>query len=518
MNHEEIALPSKGCSRVLMIGIDAAEITLIERWLADGHLPNLKSLRQRGTFAELTSTADWLVASPWATFYTGRPPEEHGLNQYLIWRPETMASERPAPDWLPLPRFWHDLGRAGRRSIVVNVPLTYAPEPFEGIEISGYATHERLMTPASHPPEILDWVHRSFTAPAPDQEEGRLLARGEPSAIRDRVNGATDAVAEVGSALMRDHPWDLFLLCFSATHRAGHALWDTTSLADRGTATKDEMTDALRAVYVACDGALGRLVAEAGPATQVLVFSVHGMGPNTSRNSVLPEMLERVLAGGTDADEAAPRRRLLQQVRELLPNEWRTWVKRRLPTSVQDRMTAYWRTGGIDWSGTRAFVPFCDLEGFVRINLRGREASGIVAPEREYERLLGEIADGLASFVDEDTGEPVVADLARRDELYQEGPRRDLLPDLIVRWSPGHAAKHRRLVSPRHGAVAWPTPGHVPSGRSGHHRPTGFLLAAGDRIAGPARIEGGHILDLAPSVFALLDLEAPRGMPGRALF
>jgi predicted AlkP superfamily phosphohydrolase/phosphomutase len=507
----------KSCKRVLMVGLDAAEITLIERWVEDGSLPHLKALCAAGTFARLASTADWLVGSPWATFYTARPPEAHGLNQYLIWRPDTMTSERPTPDWLPLARFWHDLGRAGRRAVVVNVPLTYAPEPFEGVEISGWATYESLMTPASHPPNVLDWVRRTVGDPVPDHEDGRLLAAGEPAGIRDRVIAATEAVAKASLALMAKETWDLFLVCFSATHRAGHALWDASNLTEGAGVSDGEMAAALKEVYVACDGALGRLVAAAGAGSRVLVFAVHGMGVNTSRNSVLPEMLASVLnSGGQGAAAAEPRCGPLQRLRDQVPNQWRSWVKSRLPVSVQDRLTAHWRTGVIDWSSTRAFAPFCDLEGFVRINLRGREAQGIVAPGDEYERLLTEVADGLQSFVDAATGEPVVADVGRRDDLYPEGPRRDLLPDLIVRWSSSPAARHRRLVSSRHGEVSWPTPGHVPSGRSGHHRPTGFLVAAGEGVA-PGRCGDGHILDLAPTVFELLGVQKPPAMPGRPL-
>jgi predicted AlkP superfamily phosphohydrolase/phosphomutase len=513
-------LGAESCKRVLMVGIDAAEITLIERWRDDGSLPNLKALCDRGRFGPLASTAEWLVGSPWATFYTARPPQEHGFNHYLMWRPETMTLERPSPTWLPLPRFWHELGQAGRRIVVVNVPLTYAPEPFPGIEISGWATHESLMAPASHPPEILDWLRRSVADPEPDQDTGHLLAADEPAAIRKRGIDATEAVVTASLALMRKQPWDLFLACFSAAHRAGHALWDASSLADRSKLTDDQMAAVLKEVYVACDAGLGRLVAEAGADARVLVFAVHGMGVNTSRSSILPEMLARVLKAdaGTDAgaDAAEPRQSLLKQLRNRVPNEWRNRLKSRLPVALQDRLTAHWRTGTIDWSATRAFVPFCDLEGFVRVNLRGREAQGIIAPGEDYERLLTTIADGLRSFVDEDTGEPVVAAIGRRDELYPTGPQRDLLPDLIVRWSSRPAAAHRRLGSPRYGAFAWSTPGRVPDGRSGHHRPTGFLAAAGEGLAPGLRIEG-HILDLAPTVFDLLGVPAPRAMPGRPL-
>ena len=41
-------------------------------------------------------------------------------------------------------------------------------------------------------------------------------------------------------------------------------------------------------------------------------------------------------------------------------------------------MTAYWRMGKIDWSATKVFNLVADLQGYIRINLKGREVEGIV--------------------------------------------------------------------------------------------------------------------------------------------
>jgi len=65
-------------SRVLLIGLDAAEPRLVERWMTDGSLPNLRRLRDSGSYGRLASTADWISASPWPTFYTGTSPGDHG--------------------------------------------------------------------------------------------------------------------------------------------------------------------------------------------------------------------------------------------------------------------------------------------------------------------------------------------------------------------------------------------------------------------------------------------------------
>jgi hypothetical protein len=78
-------------------------------------------------------------------------------------------------------------------------------------------------------------------------------------------------------------------------------------------------------------------------------------------------------------------------------------------------------------------------------------------------------------------------------------------------------ADQRAIVSPRLGTIDMPSPGTNPTGRSGNHRPEGFVIAVGAGFTPGASIEGGHILDLAPTVRAAFGLPAPDGMRGNAL-
>src|SRR5262245_23554134 len=123
--------------RVLMIGLDAAEPSLVERWIDDGSLPALRELRRAGTYGRLRSTADWLVGSPWASFYTGQTPADTGMYHNIIWQPDRLRHVRPGNGLLPVDPFWRELSRSGARVIVFDVPLTPAPQPFNGIEING---------------------------------------------------------------------------------------------------------------------------------------------------------------------------------------------------------------------------------------------------------------------------------------------------------------------------------------------------------------------------------------------
>jgi predicted AlkP superfamily phosphohydrolase/phosphomutase len=325
-----------------------------------------------------------------------------------------------------------------------------------------------------------------------------------PEALRrlhDDLVRWTGRTTQLAASLMERESWDLFLVNLSATHRAGHKLWSRSC---QGTeiGADDEPGEALGSVYAACDRAVGRLL-EKGEATHTLVFSLHGMGPNTSRVAILPELLDRVLTGQTGTSQRAG---LLRRLRAYVPNEWRSRVKSLLPVRVQDRLTVFWRLGGVDLASSEAFPLVADLQGYIRINVRGREAHGVVEPGAQYDTLCERIVKGLESFVDADTGEPVVAEVIRADEAYPVGARHQDLPDLIVRWSSSPASRHRSIVSPTYGSIPWPCPGSHPDGRTGNHRGEGFLLAKGEGIEPGSAIEGAHIVDLAPTVFSLLDL------------
>jgi len=123
----------------------------------------------------------------------------------------------------------------------------------------------------------------------------------------------------------------------------------------------------------------------------------------------------------------------------------------------------------------------------------------------------------LTTFADADTGKPVVEQVIRSDQCFAPGAQGPALPDMIVQWSSQPTAAHRALVSPRFGTIAWPAPGHNPDGRSGNHRPEGFLMAVGSHIEPGSPIQNGHIIDLAPTIYALLNLAQPAEMSGKAL-
>ncbi len=255
--------------------------------------------------------------------------------------------------------------------------------------------------------------------------------------------------------------FDLVWATFSAGHFAGHFLWDTSQIVDGDTLTPAEeaaLAGTVEDVYEAVDRAIGQILEALDERADVIVVSPIGMGPFTSRSDMLPELLEAVLDGRADGTAAGSS---MFRLRAAVPSSLRAAVARALPASAVHELAARLYLRGVDWSRTRAIALPGESNGYIRLNVRGRERDGIVAPE-DVDELLDRLVEGLATFRDDDGGEAVAA-VERPDVGVGTGAA--LLPDLVVRWSDRPSTGVRALRSERYGEVQR----RGKTGLSGHH-------------------------------------------------
>jgi len=163
---------------------------------------------------------------------------------------------------------------------------------------------------------------------------------------------------------------------------------------------------------------------------------------------------------------------------------------------------------GVDWSRTKAYA--LGLGGFY-LNIKGREARGIVEPGREAEELKREIIGKLGALREPDGGVPI-RNVYATASLYR-GPYVDAAPDFIVGYNEGYRASWDGAV----GKVAANVLEDNPKAWSGDHcvDPTlvpGVLFSNRKIEAGDPGIE-----DLAPTALRLFGLEPPAWMEGKEL-
>ena len=147
--------------RVVIVGFDGMDPEIAESMLAAGRLPNLAKLRETGSFLPLATSCPAMSPVAWSSFMTGAGPGRHGIFDFLHRNPRTYlpdlssAQIRPprrqlklAGVTLPLGRpiirllrrskpFWAVLGEHGVFSTVLRVPITFPPERFNGLLLSG---------------------------------------------------------------------------------------------------------------------------------------------------------------------------------------------------------------------------------------------------------------------------------------------------------------------------------------------------------------------------------------------
>lgn len=511
--------------RMLVIGLDAADRELIDRWCGEGLLPNIARMRTQGTWAALHTTADTVHVSAWPGIFSGTTPDKHGLYHAYVMRPGEQAPVRPRPEECPVPFLWKLLDDSGVRSIVMDAFLTCPLRNFSGVQIVDWGSWTWFSGQDIRPESIKQEIRRRFGPyPAENHSKVGMTPPSDPAGFRRRLLKGVEKKSAVAQWLMDSQDWEFFLLVFGECHAAGHYFWhymDPEYITYPAQADA-ELRSALRDVYVALDGAIGELLSRCDERTTVYVVSGDGMGPNYSGSHLLGALLERmqlsnVHGGGTDTRVAKPKRGLASTLRLMVPKGFRALVsKYLLPRSFNEKLSMHWKTADISWAETRAFVIENANEGYIRVNLKGREPEGVVAPETEYGAICDALIDAAETMTNPDNGRRAAAHVHRTSELYS-GPCTVNFPDVIIDWDP-QAKVTKRLATKKHGVLASDHAGcDVAPYYTGNHRGNAFLVAQGPDVPPGSVLEGASILDLAPTILSHFAVEVPRHMDGRVL-
>lgn len=335
-------------ARVLLIGLDAAEPALLQRWMQSGDLPNIRRLADAGAAAELSTPALQFPDLTFLSAYTSRNPAN--LGRYFFIQPRTSGPGlRILDERLTCGEpFWLTAARHGRRCTVVDTPNLAVYPPDGGVHVVGWGAHGFTEGLAAHPPSIAREIlkrHGPYPLATCDDH-------GRSPRDLERVRRLLLAGIEMRQALlldlMRARPWHLFFAVFAETHCAGHQFWhceDETHPLHARMATAG-LRHALRDVYAAIDRGIGALVEAAGADTRVIVFSSHGMRPQYHGRDLLPSLLRlwgMHTAENVEPDASRERRQVVRQpllkaAREAVPLRVQYRLKRLLPIPLANEL------------------------------------------------------------------------------------------------------------------------------------------------------------------------------------
>jgi predicted AlkP superfamily phosphohydrolase/phosphomutase len=490
-----------------LIHVDALNVELLDRLIADGRMPTFAELRRRAERLPLGTPATHFPAAAYYSMHSGLPVGDHGFYFPFQWSaPEQRLRYRL--EFGPPPVMWERLTAAGRRSFVVDPYEFGPPARLVGLGVSGWQMANIL--------SLLRWsVPKGWSRPyerrfgrSSDTQEvfGKRSARTLTS-LRRAYLAASARIADLTTDVLRRERFDYMYVGLLAPHHAGHVFWDVSQL-DVDDETRTQFEGTLPLMYEEADRAVGRILDALPDGADVIVVSPLGMGADTSRVDLLGEMLRLVL-GGRPQEEAREAGGRIWRLRAAVPTSVRAAVARAMGARAARELTARLSTSGIDWSTTKAFLLPSDEKGQIRLNLRGRERDGIVDPA-EADALMTEIAEGLMTFEDLGGGAAVTG-VDRTADLFP-GRRSDLLPDLIVRWSDSPSARIAGVRSERFGETR--RRGGAGTGRNGSHTENAWALVLPGASSARTPSRPASVTDLAATVGAVLGIDdAPPGEP-----
>src|SRR5581483_8949610 len=156
----------------------------------------------------------------------------------------------------------------------------------------------------------------------------------------------------------------------------------------------------------------------------------------------------------------------------------------------------------VDWSRTKAYAMGL---GQIYINLKGREAHGIVSPGAESAAVQDDLIAHLLTMTDPKTGAKMVDAVYKADDVYS-GEFKKNAAELQVGFADGYRVSWQSTLGGSPPGLVYPNMKKW----SGDHGSFDYKSTAGTIIANRSLPDGDlNIIDIAPSVLKYFGVPIP---------
>lgn len=202
--------------RLVIIGFDGMDPRLAQRFMDEGRMPNMKALADEGTFSPLQTSYPSMSPVAWSSFATGVDSSRHNIFDFITRDPCTYLPilssteitsgekallkigkkeffKRPTSGMRLLRKgtpWWKTLGEKGIFSNIIRVPITFPPEEFNGVCLSGMCVPDLKGTQGS----FTFWTTDSALS-GPDAGGDVLLVGRSGDTMRCPITGPQDPSA-----------------------------------------------------------------------------------------------------------------------------------------------------------------------------------------------------------------------------------------------------------------------------------------------------------------------------------
>ncbi|RKY62943.1 MAG: phosphodiesterase [Candidatus Latescibacterota bacterium] len=454
--------------RVFVIGLDCAAPELVfDRWRDD--LPNLRRLMESGVYGEIESTIPAITVPAWMSMMTSKDPGQLGFYGFrnrknysyddMAFATSLMVKEKTV---------WDILSERERRCIVVGVPPSYPPKPLNGCLIGCFLTPS-IESDYTYPRSLRDEIAEHVGTYILDVPNFRT---DDKENLLKQIYDLMEVRFETVRYLMGNKPWDFFMFVEMGVDRIHHGFWEFMDESHPKYVPGSPYKNAIYDYYRAVDAQIGSLLERLDDDTAVIVVSDHGA---------------KKMDGG------------------ICFNDWlirEGYLKLKHPVQGEPVQLT---SDMIDWEHTLAWGSG-GYYGRLFLNVKGREPQGVVDPE-DYEKVRDELIEKLEALTDEG-GRDIGTRVFKPQQIYREV--RNISPDLIVYFGDLDWRSVGTVGNPK----IWTYENDTGPDGANHSQYGIFILydpGSNDR----GRLEGLHVMDVAPTVLELMGIEPPEDMSGR---
>ena len=480
--------------KVVIVGLDGATWDVILPFVEEGKLPTFKKLLNEGSWGILKSTLPPVTVPAWPSFATGKNPAKLGIYNFVMVDNKTGKVRIVRSSDIKSKKIWDYLSFIGKKSIVLNHPVTYPPEKINGIMVSG------MLTPPDakdyvYPPDILEDLEKLEYIIEPDPEVVKTKWDTEDfiSELIKTIQKRTEAAVH----LMKNYPWDFFFVLFRATDIVQHKQFQNK--------------EKLLKIYTGIDKSLSIILETVPENTIIILMSDHGFCEFKKSFNITKWLYEmgyvklKRKSGSTGSSKRSVLMKLgitQASVLKILRELRLEWIREYLPVTIKSKLTPSSVEIDLKESAVYPGILFTGASQYLSIN---REK---IRDEEKYERLREELISGLLDFKDPETGDHIIEAVYKKEEVYS-GPYLNEAPDIVFLLKRGYSlTTSLDLSTPVVEKISSPF---------GTHHMDGILLAHGPGIKRGHKIETAEIIDIAPTILHIFGLLIPKDMDGRVL-
>jgi predicted AlkP superfamily phosphohydrolase/phosphomutase len=254
-------------TKTLVLGIDGLSLSLARHLSAKGIFQNLAVIVNSSKTVAIRSELPDVSPVNWASFFTGKGPEVHGIYGFTDVDPATYQIYLTNYSHVRAEAVWDRLGKKQMVSKVINLPCTYPAPQLRGMLISGFVAPD--LDRAVYPKAILPMLKRIGYR----LEADTILGLSRPDLLIEELKQTLASRIRAFDLFWPDLAWDFFVIVFTELDRISHFLQD--AIIDEGHQLHGRCMELLADLdRMACQ-VISRFNDLAGP-KRLLVVADHG--------------------------------------------------------------------------------------------------------------------------------------------------------------------------------------------------------------------------------------------------